>query len=230
GLHRRRPASCPCRPLPRHHVGRPTQPRYPRFPPAPPRRRKAKNGRNGRLHAQAPHHPQRYPARPQTLATRLTSNTVAELVEGRRAELQSNPRLRLFRRRSCAAGHALLGAQEARQSHIDLWVELRPCPERFEVGIGRKKISVLGGIEPVQRLVRLEFGQRGGEIPFEHVVDSEIIKELRVGRGDLPELLQRVPRRCQILRLATVEQRCRIIELGDNIFLVVLRRQFHVAP
>src|SRR6185437_6739648 len=96
GLHRRRPASCPCRPLPRHHVGRPTQPRYPRFPPAPPRRRKAKNGRNGRLHAQAPHHPQRYPARPQTLATRLTSNTVAELVEGRTTGLQSLTCLVLF--------------------------------------------------------------------------------------------------------------------------------------
>ena len=46
--------------------------------PAPDRARPARQSRHHRLHAQAPRHPQRHPARPNTMATRLTRNTVAQ--------------------------------------------------------------------------------------------------------------------------------------------------------
>ena len=55
----------------------PAQPRHPCPLPAPGRARQTSQGRPHRRHAQAPHHPQRHPEKPNPMASHLTRNTVA---------------------------------------------------------------------------------------------------------------------------------------------------------
>src|SRR3954453_9960106 len=76
---RRRPQERALRPVPRSPRRQPSQPRPQGLPRSPPRRRQAQDGRPHRRRPQAPHHPQRHPARPKTMAARLTPKTVAPL-------------------------------------------------------------------------------------------------------------------------------------------------------
>ena len=70
------------RPVPRSPRRQPSQPRPQGLPRSPPRRRQAQDGRPHRRRPQAPHHPQRHPARPKTMAARLTRKTVAPPLRG----------------------------------------------------------------------------------------------------------------------------------------------------
>jgi transposase len=79
-LHRRRPHHRAHRPLPRRHDRRPSQPNPQGLPRPPRRRRKAQDGRPHRNSPKTPHHPQRHHPRQQTMAKRLTNNTVAHPV------------------------------------------------------------------------------------------------------------------------------------------------------
>ena len=76
-LHRRRPRHRAHRPLPRRHDRRPSQPNPQGLPRPPRRRRKTQDGRSHRNSPKTPHHPQRHHPRQQTMAKRLTNNTVA---------------------------------------------------------------------------------------------------------------------------------------------------------
>src|SRR6476659_1119147 len=58
------------------------KPRPQGLPRSPPRRRQAQDGRPHRRRPQAPHHPQHHPARPKTMAARLTRKTVAPPLRG----------------------------------------------------------------------------------------------------------------------------------------------------
>ena len=76
------PQECALRPVPGSARRQPSQPRPQGLPRSPPRRRQAQDGRPHRRRPQAPHHPQRHPARPKTMAARLTRKTVAPPLRG----------------------------------------------------------------------------------------------------------------------------------------------------
>ena len=68
--------------LPRRPRRRPSQSRPQSLPRTPRQSRKAQDGRPHRRRPKAHHHPQRHPARPKTMAARLTAKTVAPPLRG----------------------------------------------------------------------------------------------------------------------------------------------------
>ena len=91
----------------------PMEPAHPRSLPSPAEPRPARQVRHRRRHAQAPHHPQRHPPRRQTMAKRLTRDTVTCVAGFKRGHSPVDP-LRSGRRGS-RISDSILTEQQARQ-------------------------------------------------------------------------------------------------------------------